>query len=133
MRIAYALTLAFAAAAGAWFALGIRQAHDITAATNIIAQPNTVTPFQSGRAASLLSSAGTLNPDTDVDVLRARLAGRNEQFERAQHILEKVVHEEPMNLEAWGWLAGMSLANPPIAHLAEAHIAKLMPNVPAGR
>jgi hypothetical protein len=111
----------------AWFALGIRQAREINEATNVITQSGTIPAPNLHSAASLLSSAGTLNPDLEVDVLRARLAVEQRDPKRAEQILKATVRKEPMNLEAWVWLAGVSLIDPPEAHIALAQIRRLDP------
>ena len=111
----------------AWFVLGIRQAHEINRATSIIAQTGTIPAAQLRAAAAALRSAGTLNPDAGVTILRARLAVKQQDPRRAERILKTVVRDEPMNLEAWIWLAGVSLIDPPEARIALAHIARLDP------
>jgi hypothetical protein len=111
----------------AWFGLGIRQAHDISRATAIVSQPGTIPADHLRAAASALRAAGPLDPDHEVDILRGRLAVKQQDPQRAERILKTVVREEPMNLEAWIWLAGVSLIDPPEARIALAHIARLDP------
>jgi hypothetical protein len=111
----------------AWFALGIRQAHDISRATNIVAQPGAIPATDLRAAASALHAAAPLDPDHEVDILRGRLAVKEQDPRRAERILKTVVRDEPMNLEAWIWLAGVSLIDPPEARIALAHIARLDP------
>jgi predicted Zn-dependent protease len=111
----------------AWFGLGIRQAREINRATSIIAQRGTIPAAQLRAAASALRSARTLNPDAEVNILRARLAVQQQQPRQAERILKTVVRGEPMNLEGWIWLAGVSLIDPPEARIALAQIARLDP------
>jgi predicted Zn-dependent protease len=111
----------------AWFGLGIRQAHDISSATSIVAQTGTIPATELRAAASALQSAQTLDPDDEVAILRGRLAVKEQDPRRAERILKTVVRDEPMNLEAWIWLAGVSLIDPPEARIALAHIARLDP------
>jgi hypothetical protein len=111
----------------AWFGLGIRQAHDISRATSIVAQAGRIPAAELRSAASALHSAGTLDPDDEVAILRGRLAVKEQDSRRAERILKTVVQDEPMNLEAWIWLAGVSLIDPPEARIALAHIARLDP------
>ncbi len=57
----------------AWFALGVRQSHDLAAANAIVSAQGKPTPAQARRVNSLLDSASTLNPDQQVNILRAGL------------------------------------------------------------
>ncbi len=89
----------------AWFALGIRQTRDTARATAIVSATQTPNAEQAARARSLLRSAGTLNPDRQLDVLRGQLALFRGENRSATRILEGVVHEEPQNVAAWVYLA----------------------------
>lgn len=88
--------VAVALIVAAFFALGVRQATSTQAATRRV---------DAGRAdhrtAVLLDHAGTLNPDADVDILRARLAVTRGNLPRARRILLDVVRREPENVFAW--------------------------------
>lgn len=132
MRLAGALILAFALAVCAWFVLGIRQAREIAQATSIVTQPGALTASQSARAASLLRSAGTLNPDSTVDLLRARLAIRRHEPGRAKRIVEGVTQREPKNIEAWYTLAEVSGNDPRTLVLALKRVNELERNRPSG-
>jgi hypothetical protein len=115
----------------AWFALGIRQARDIDQATAIVSGltgQSKLTPEQARRASSLLSSAGVLNPDSQVDVLRARVDLLRNDRSSAKRILLGVVAREPMNLDAWYGLA-TSAKDGVTVTLALGHIAQLQPKV----
>jgi hypothetical protein len=111
----------------AWFLLGARQAHDVSAATNIVSQSGPVTPSEAATASNLLNSASTLNPDEEVNVLRAALAADRNQNSRAQRMLERVVREEPGNIEAWYLLAQVAGSVPRLEASALEHIAQLDP------
>jgi hypothetical protein len=116
-----------------WFALGIRQAHDIAGATSIVSGQAPLDAGQDNRVAALLRSAGALNPDAAVDVLRGRLAlNEGHRFE-AQRILGDVVRREPMNLEAWIWLGQAAYGNAQLQKLTIGNIARLDPQVAGGR
>jgi predicted Zn-dependent protease len=120
-----------AAAAGpivvcAWFALGVLQAHDTTRAESIIEASTSLSGARASHTASLLQDASTLNPDTQVDILRARLAVLEHERSKAVPILEDVVRREPLNLDGWLWLAEVSRRLPQIK-LAVAKIAQLDP------
>jgi hypothetical protein len=127
MRVVRILGIAFAALVCAWFVLGIRQAHELGNATSILSQPGFRTPGQLREVSALIRSAGTLNPDAQVDIARGRVAIDRQTFPAARRILGDVVRREPMNLEAWIWLAGASLNDRPELHLALAHWALLDP------
>ena len=133
MPVARVAVLVVATVACAWFVLGIRQAHEIARATSIVSQQGPPAPAQARTAASLLHSAGTLNPDLEVDVLRGRLALARDDLPAARRILESVVHREPQNLEAWIWLARASSGSPSAFRLAVSRIKTLLPNVPPTR
>lgn len=112
----------------AWFALGVHQAHEIAHATSVVEASRTLTPAQARAVDGWLDSARTLNPDKEVDILRARAAIGVGRVRLAQRILERVVRAEPYNLEGWIWLAGAALGNPPVAHRAVAQIDRLDPD-----
>ena len=111
----------------AWFALGVHQAHDVAHATSVVGASRTLTPTQARAVDGWLDSARTLNPDREVDILRARAAIGAGRVRLAQGILERVVRAEPENLEAWIWLGGAALGDPPLAHRALTQIDKLDP------
>jgi predicted Zn-dependent protease len=111
----------------AWFALGIHQAHDVAHATSVIQTSRTLTVTQARAIDGWLDSARTLNPDKELDILRARAAIGVGRVRLAQGILERVVRAEPSDLEGWIWLAGAALGNPPVAHRALAQIDRLDP------
>jgi hypothetical protein len=119
---------AAAVAASAWFVLGVRQARDIGAATAIVSGGSHLSTAQARRANSLLSDAGTLNPDTQVDLLRAQVAlGRDERRE-ALKIIRRVNAREPDNIQGWLWLEH---AAPDLTtfYVAAYHILILEPKV----
>ncbi len=114
----------------AWFALAARAAHDTARATAIVSDPGRLTAVQAVHARSLLDAAGTLNPDTSVDLLRAQVALERHQNGAAVRIIENVTDREPMNLQAWVALARATLnRNPTLLELAVRNIGRLAPNV----
>lgn len=117
----------------AWFALSVHQAHALGAATSIISQSTPLTQAQARRAASLLDSAGTLNPDRQVEVLRGQLALARGDAPAAQRILVGVVRAEPQNLNAWIVLVRASKGSPALFKLALARIDQLLPPVRSHR
>lgn len=110
----------------AWFAVGARQAHDTAQARVILSRTSTLPGAQAQRVASLLRAAAFMNPDTEVDVLRAQLAVERGQAAEAQKILLSVVDREPLNAAAWFSLAQHS-TNGQTIKLAFAHLAVLVP------
>jgi hypothetical protein len=128
------LTLAaFAVVACAWFVLGIVQSHDQSRADALIHQPGTPTPAQTARILSLLHGAAALNPDRNIDLLRAQAQTRGGQAAAAERDMKQVVRDEPMNVDAWivlGLAAGQR--DPATASLARARERELAPPVPAG-
>ena len=100
----------------AWFTLGIRQAHDTNKVQSLVSSTNTLSAQQAGHADALLRAAGTLNPDSTVDLLRAVVALREHQQQRAVPIIEAVVGREPMNVEAWTLLAEAAFGDGPLVN-----------------
>jgi hypothetical protein len=127
-----AAVAAFALVACAWFALGARQAHELSAATAIVTGGPTLTAAQARHADSLLSSAATLNPDRQVDVLRAQVALEQGDPGRARSILTPVVRQEPDNLSAWVQYARASARDPVAFFVAEIAIRRLVRGFPPG-
>ena len=125
MRIARVAVLVAALVVCAWFVLGIRQAHDLAQATTIVQQKQALTASQSAHAASLLRSAGALNPDRQVDLVRAELDIRGSDSAAAKRILESVLRAEPDNLLGWDLLATISGSDTRTLLLAYKHIAEL--------
>jgi hypothetical protein len=132
MRLARALSALLAVVVCAWFVLGARQAHEVNAAGNLMP---TSPPF-GGRAAlraqSLLDAASDLNPDRSVQVLQGQLALVRGEPHRAQAILEAVVRSEPLNIDAWAWLAHSAGSDRKLYLSALDHIRQLDPFVTQG-
>ncbi|HTX30994.1 MAG TPA: hypothetical protein VMD09_06395 [Solirubrobacteraceae bacterium] len=124
MRSLRLLIVGLAIVTCAWYVVGIRQAHNVTAATSIITAHRTA---ELTRARSQLDSAAFLNPDREVQILRGRLALAQGHPVQAQRILTAVTRAEPMNLEAWIWLTGAALGNSPLARAGLSHIYRLDP------
>jgi len=128
MRSLRIVAAALAVVVCAWFGLGIRQAHDLAAATAII-NADTVSSAQAAHASSLLHAAGTLNPDRTVDILRGDLALDVNDLAGARRALLPVVKAEPENLVAWFALAQASTDDPRTAAMAYSALARLRPKV----
>jgi predicted Zn-dependent protease len=115
-----------ALAACAWFALGIEQARDTDRATALLSSQTPLSPATASRVGSLLASAGTLNPDSTIDLLRSRLASLQHDPSRAIEILQEVTRREPLNISAWLALAQAALDHDKRAvDLAVANIGRL--------
>jgi cytochrome c-type biogenesis protein CcmH/NrfG len=126
--------LAVALAACAWFALGAVQVHDQSRAAALIPDRNTLTETQANRIFHLLDRAGTLNPDRNIDILRAETYLHTGDAAAAEREMLRVVRAEPMNIEAWFLL---EIASAPVdratERLAIAKQRELAPPVPAAR
>jgi predicted Zn-dependent protease len=126
------LIVAVAVAAGAWFALGVRQGHDASQATQALAGAGRLAPAQSARLSRLLDHVAALNPDRGVDVLRARLQNHSGEDAAAVRTLEAVVHSEPRDIDAWQLMALVAgRVDPVLSRDALAHVHALAPPVRA--
>ena len=89
----------------AWFGLGAVQARDTDRATAVLTSQARITAAQAREIDGWLNSAGVLNPDRTVTLLRGRAAMARGDRGRARSLFESVVRAEPQNLEAWVALA----------------------------
>jgi predicted Zn-dependent protease len=112
----------------AWFALGIRQAHDLAAATALVDSVKHLTAADARRANALLDSAGQLNPDRQVQIMRARVVLDTGDRELAERILAPVVRSEPQNADAWFWVA-QAAPNPAEFFNALRHVGQLIAKI----
>lgn len=128
-RLIPTLALLLALVCCAWFALAAVQSHDLDAASAIINRSGPLTPALASRASSLISSAGTLNPDREVDLLRGQLAEARGDLPAAQRIFLGVAGAEPQNLQAWIALARASKGAPALFTLSIARIGRLLPPI----
>lgn len=125
MKVVGVLTLVLALGACAWFALGARQAIKTNQATNLITGQHTLSAADGRRAASLLHDAGILNPDSTVDLLRARLDAARGDRQTASRLALEVTRREPMNIDAWYTLATVA-PNERTVSLTFPHIRELL-------
>ncbi len=130
MVLARGAVLVFAVLACAWFALGIRQAHDTGRASSILQGPTrSLSAAHANQAASLLHDAAFLNPDVTVKLLRAQLAADRGNKSQAESIALSAALQEPDNVQAWFALARHSpQAKDYIRALIEIH--RLFPHMP---
>jgi Flp pilus assembly protein TadD len=115
-----------AAIVAAWFVLGWVQARDAGRAQALISsQP--LSRQSARQASSLLDSAAELNPDRNIDILRAQLADERHNSALAVRIMEGVTRAEPMNIEAWRELGVVATHNhqPNLAQTAFVHVLHL--------
>lgn len=127
MALARAAAVMLALVLCAWFAVGIRQAHETGAAARIVNSSGPVTAADAAHARSLLSAAAILNPDAQVDLLRGTLALRQGNLADGARIATDVIRSEPMNVQAWLLLAEASPHKPQVVDAAVGRMAQLDP------
>jgi predicted Zn-dependent protease len=115
----------------AWFALGAYQAGNTHDANALITGSGSLSAAQARHAQSLLHSAGKLNPDLNVDILRGELALDQHRDATAVGILESVTRREPQNLNAWVQLvfASAKAGDREITATASRHVSALFPKL----
>lgn len=113
--------------AAAWFVLGIHQAHDLNAATNIANQGNRISAAEGQKVVSLVNSAHTLNPDRQLDIVEGQAMLETGAPQAAIRVLLPVTHDEPRNVEGWVWLAHAAGKYPAVFAHALGEVAKLDP------
>lgn len=115
----------------AWFGLGWVQARDGGRADALVLSSNHLTAAQAARARSWLSTAGTLNPDRQVDLDRAHLAFDLRDYPTAIRILQAVTRSEPQNVFAWSQLLYTAGAARQfrVADVAARQVARLVPKI----
>jgi predicted Zn-dependent protease len=129
-RLVQGSVLLLALAIAAWFVIGVRQARDTSRATAIISGTEPLSQSQAQRAASLLHAAAFLNPDRQVDLLRAELADRRGDRGEAQRMLFTLVGKEPMNAQVWAALANIG-TTPAVRLRAYAEVTRLVRVLPS--
>lgn len=112
----------------AWFAVGIRQARDTASADATISAARSIGTHDAARVTARLKAASWLNPNRHLDVLRGRIALLEDHRSQAEAILLGVARSEPMNVEAWVYLAQAAIGRDP-AMLREAvrNVDRLFP------
>ena len=117
----------------AWYAVGARQAQDTARASALVAHAARLHPAQARRAWALLDAAAFLNPDRQVDILRAELDAGRGRPAAARRILDRVLAAEPQNVLAWVALARSSAGSPATFLRALRNFFALVPPFPAAR
>ena len=111
---------------------GHLQAHDENRATALIDSSGTPSRALTAQILHLLDTAGTLNPDRDIALLRSQALTRAGRGAAAVRTAQSVTRAEPLNIDAWTVLAfAAQPIDPAQARLARAHQASLAPPVPA--
>jgi hypothetical protein len=99
--IRYAV-VALAVVVCAWFVIGIRQVHAISAATKLLNNVATErSPAVQAHARSLLDEAAFLQPGVDVTLRRVQLAQNARDWARAGRLMDQATAAEPDNLDVW--------------------------------
>jgi predicted Zn-dependent protease len=131
MRAARLAIAALAVAACAWFVIGVIQSDNESRANAAINGGGTPTLAQTAQIEHWLDSARTLNPDRNIDLLRAQAEVRAGQSAKALALMKRVVRDEPRSADAWivfGFAAQSQ--SPALARHAHAEVLKLAPPVP---
>lgn len=123
--------LACAVVVCAWLVLGEVQTRALDQATALVDQPTTPTLSKTAHILHLLSTAGTLNPDQNVALLRSQALTRAGRSLAGLRVAEQVARAEPMNADAWVVLGFAAKHNPALARYASAQLLKLVPPVAA--
>jgi hypothetical protein len=110
-----------------WFAIGIRQAIDTDRATAIISSPAALSAGEAAHARSLLNDAGQLNPDRQIDLLRAQLDVRLGHDAKARALALSVANSEPENSQAWLELSHASAGDDTTLRMSYLHLYQLVP------
>ena len=126
MTVARIAAAALALVIGAFFGLGIVQAHNLSAAQSVLDSASNVTPARAAAARSHLDTAATLNPDRTVAFTRGQLDLRLGDAVAAERVFTKLVQAEPHNAQAWFELS-VSLYGKPGLGTAVAKVAQLDP------
>ena len=112
-----------------WFALGVRESHELNTVTSLLAGNPRLTAGQAAHADGLLSSAGTLNPDHQEQLLRGEVALAAGNVAAAQRIVLNVAHQEPDNIAVWDELARAAGSNHRLILLAFDNFLRLSPRL----
>lgn len=113
----------------AWFALGVRESHELNTVTSLLAGHPRLTAAQAARADALLSSAATLNPDRQEELDRGEVALAAGHLPAAQRIILQVAREEPDNIDVWADLARAAGSNHRLILRAFDNFARLSPRL----
>ena len=122
------LIVVIALVTAAWYVVGVRQAHDTERAGAIISAPGSLNAARARSASSLLRAAALLNPDQEVNLLRAELDRKLGDLGKARSVLDQGVASEPGNALAWSQLAASSAGSPTASARALRNLRRLVPS-----
>lgn len=122
--------VAVAVLACAWFALAIRSTHDEHSVTSLLNAQNHLTSEQAAAALRTLSQARVLDPDEQLNILRAQVNFHSGRVRTAAALARGIVGREPDNVEAWLVLELMSRGiDVSLNRLAQQRVSQLAPPV----
>jgi hypothetical protein len=125
--------LTVALAACAWFALGVRSVNDQNQVNALLNAHDHLTPAQAQAATATLNQARVLDPDEDLNILRAQVKFHSGDVAGAVRVARGVVSDEPRYADGWLVLEVLSdRIDPALNRLAQARLAELVPAVSAG-
>ena len=119
-----------AVAVCAWFALGVRAFREVASVNVLLSGPARITPEQARDARAKLDQAAWLNPDQEVNFLRAQVAARDGHKQRALTIARGLAHREPQNVNAWLLVSILVRPGSLPYRQAEAQLRRLVPPAP---
>ncbi len=114
----------------AWFALGVRSYREMASVNVLLSGPARITPAQARDARAKLDQAAWLNPDQEVNFLRAQIAQRAGHRPQALSIARGLAHREPQNVNAWLLISILTRPGSAPYRQAEAQLRRLVPPAP---
>lgn len=126
--------VALALCACAWFAIELRDFHHENYVKNYLSAHPRFGDAQAQALDAQLDDAGTLNPDRELDLLRAYVEVHAQHLRRAIAIAQAAARAESQNIANWfvvQFIAGQ--LDPAAYRLATQRIDQLAPPVPAAR
>jgi len=122
--------LGLAVAAAAWFALGVRAAHDQDAVSALVNSHTSLTAAQANAAEVKIGDAQTLNPDESLLALHAQIEFNAGHAATAERLAKTLVRRAPRDVDSWVTLAVLTRRGDPAANaLAIAKVHQLAPPV----
>ena len=119
-----------AVVACAWFALGVRAFREVASVNRLLGGGARLTAVQAHAARAELDRASLLNPDQEINFLRAQVAERSGDRDRALMIAEILTRREPQNVNAWLLVSILTKPGSAAYQQAEARLRALAPPVP---
>jgi predicted Zn-dependent protease len=113
-----------------WFALGARAARDEQQVTRLVASSARLTTAEAATAERRLDAAAAVDPDRNLDILRAEVVQRTGDIPAEVRILQRVVRSEPQDIYGWLLLYYAAYREPALSRYALARVHALAPRVP---